>query len=375
MEIRLYIRMLMRGWWIILLTTLVAVNVALIASYLTTPIYSASATFVVSPTTDLLGKDIVNSLDTLDKRSIVSTYAEFINSRRIYLDALQVLQLQEASMEDYKISTVVLPDANILVLTVSGPDPQLAALLANTMGQRGINYISLIYRAFDLSFLDPAISATEPSSPQPVRDTTLALALGLIGGMALAILSEQIRTPLEAYRHRLRIDSVTGVNNNRHFRTILEKVLAEKPEETLSIGIIELYGLQDIIDTLPQPATHRILRMVTGVLQRELRGNDIIGRWTDTSFIVMLPATVGSAARRIFERIFIALSQPVSMEQYDITVNLDPKVGGAVYSNEITFEEFLEQATSALEQSRRDNTGFINIWEMKNPFWVQDEGK
>jgi diguanylate cyclase (GGDEF)-like protein len=375
MEIRLYIRMLMRGWWIILLTTLVAVNVALIASYLTTPIYSASATFVVSPTTDLLGKDIVNSLDTLDKRSIVSTYAEFINSRRIYLDALQVLQLQEAAMEDYEISTVVLPDANILVLTVSGPDPQLAALLANTMGQRGINYISLIYRAFDLSFLDPAISPTEPSSPQPIRDTTLALALGLVGGMALAILSEQIRTPLEAYRHRLRIDSVTGVNNNRHFRTILEKFLAEKPEETLSIGIIELYGLQDIIDTLPQPATHRILRMVTAVLQRELRGNDIIGRWTDTSFIVMLPATGGSAARRIFERIFMALSQPVSMEQYDITVNLDPKVGGAVYSNEITFEEFLEQAGSALEQSRRDNTGFINIWEMKNPFWVQDEGK
>ena len=375
MEIRLYIRMLMRGWWIILLTTLVAVNVALIASYLTTPMYQADARFVVSPSPELLGGDIVDSLDTLDKRSIVSTYAEFINSRRIYLDALQVLQLQEESMTDYTIQTVVLPDANILVLSVSGPDPQLAALLANTMGQRAINYISLIYRAFDISFLDPAVSPTEPYSPQPVRDTTLALALGLIGGMALAILSEQIRTPLEAYRHRLRIDSVTGVNNNRHFRTILERVLAEKPEETLSIGIIELYGLQDIIDTLPQPATHRILRMVTAVLQRELRGNDIIGRWTDTSFIVMLPATVGSAARRIFERIFIVLSQPVSMEQYDITVNLDPKVGGAVYSNEITFQEFLEQAVSALEQSRRDNTGFINIWEMKNPFWVQDEGK
>jgi diguanylate cyclase (GGDEF)-like protein len=375
MEIRLYIRMLVRGWWIIVLTTLVAVNVALIASYLTTPMYLASARFVVSPTTGLLGSALVDSLATLDRRSIVSTYAEFINSHRIYMDALQVLQLQEASMEDYTIQTVVLPDANILVLTVSGPDPQLAALLANTMGQRAINYISLIYRAYDISFLDPAVSPTEPFSPQPVRDTTLALALGLIGGMALAILSEQIRTPLEAYRHRLRIDNVTGVNNNRHFRAILERVLAEKPEETLSIGIIELYGLQDVMDTLPQPATHRILRMVTAVLQRELRGNDIIGRWTDTSFIVMLPSTVGSAARRIFERIFIALSEPVSMEQYDITVNLDPKVGGAVYSNEITFQEFLEQAASALEQSRRDNTGFINIWEMKNPFWVQNEGK
>lgn len=375
MEIRLYIRMLVRGWWIIVLTTLAAVNVALIVSYFTTPMYQADARFVVSPSPELLGGDIVDSLDTLDKRSIVSTYAEFINSRRIYLDALQVLQLQEDSMSDYTIQTVVLPDANILVLSISGPDPQLAALLANTMGQRAINYISLIYRAFDISFLDPAVSPTEPYSPQPVRDTTLALALGLIGGMALAILSEQIRTPLEAYRNRLRIDNITGVNNNRHFRTILEKILADKSEEIHSIGIIELYGLQDIIDTLPQPATHRILRMVTAVLQRELRGNDIIGRWTDTSFIVMLPATVGSAARRIFERIFIALSQPVSMEQYDITVDLEPKVGGAVYSNEITYQEFLEQAVSSLEQSRRDTTGFINIWEMKNPFWVQDEGK
>jgi hypothetical protein len=69
------------------------------------------------------------------------------------------------------------------------------------------------------------------------------------------------------------------------------------------------------------------------------------------------------------------LSQPVSMDQYDITVNLDPKIGGAVYSAEITFQELLDQATSALEKSRRDNTGFINIWEMKNPFWVQNEGE
>ncbi len=145
MEIRLYMRMLRRGWWIVALTALVAVNVALVASYLTIPMFQASARFVVSPSPELLGGDIVDSLDTLDKRSIVSTYAEFINSRRIYLDALQVLQLQETSMIEYTTQTVVLPDANILVLTVTGPDPQLAALLANTMGQRAINYISLIY--------------------------------------------------------------------------------------------------------------------------------------------------------------------------------------------------------------------------------------
>jgi diguanylate cyclase (GGDEF)-like protein len=190
--------------------------------------------------------------------------------------------------------------------------------------------------------------------------------------MALAVLSEQIRIPLESYRQRLRVDSLTGVNNSRYFRTLLEKSLVERPDEILTIGIIELYGLQDALDTLPQPVVHNLLRMVTDLLRRELRGNDIIGRWTDTSFIVMLPSTVGSAARRIFERIFMGLSQPISMEQYDITLNLDPKVGGAVYSNGITYQELLDQAGNALEQSRRSSVGFISIWEMKNPFWVQD---
>lgn len=89
----------------------------------------------------------------------------------------------------------------------------------------------------------------------------------------------------------------------------------------------------------------------------------LLGRWTETSFIVMLPATVGSAARRIFERIFAGLSQPVSMEQYDITIMLDPKVGGAVYSNEITFQELLDKVASALDQSRRDSVDFVKHWE------------
>ena len=375
MEIRLYMRMLTKGWWIIALTTLVAVNAALIASYLTTPMYVANARFVVSPSPELLGGDIVDSLATLDKRSIVSTYAEFLNSRRIYLDALQVLRIQEDAMSGYTIQTVVLPDANILELSVSGPDPQLATLVANTMGQRAINYISLIYRAYDISFLDPAVVPTSPVSPQPVRDTGLALALGVIGGMAIAILSEQIRVPFESFRHRLRVDSITGINTNRHFRSLLQKALSDRPEDILSVGIIDLDGLRDIMDTLPQPAIHHILRSATDVLRRELRGNDVIGRWTDSSFIVMLPSTVGAAARRIFDRIFLVLSQPVSMEQYDISINLDPRIGGAVYSNDITYEELLEKANTAAEQSRRSSNSYINIWEMKNPFWVQGEGE
>ena len=54
-----------------------------------------------------------------------------------------------------------------------------------------------------------------------------------------------------------------------------------------------------------------------------------------------------------------------------IPINPDPRVGGSVYSNDISSAELVEQAESALEQARKDNTHPIYIWEMKNPFWVQ----
>ena len=85
MELKLYLRMLQRNWWVVALTALSAVNIALVASYLATPMYRTSAKFLVSPNTALATeRDIVNSLGTLDRRSIISTYAEIISSSRIF---------------------------------------------------------------------------------------------------------------------------------------------------------------------------------------------------------------------------------------------------------------------------------------------------
>ncbi|RPH60874.1 MAG: diguanylate cyclase [Chloroflexi bacterium] len=359
MEVRLYLQMLRRGWWIVLLTMLAAVNLALVAAYLATPMYEASARFIVSPNSDLVtGRDVVTSLEALDKRSIISTYAEFLNSTRIYNETLLALRLDPLEMEDdYTVTTVVLPDANILELSVSGTDPNTVALLANEIGQRAISNISLLYQAYNITMLDPAIAPVEPYSPQPLRDLSLALALGLVGGAALAILSEQIRIPIEAYRQRLRVDSETGVYNSRHFQQMVEDELLQNPTTVTSVGLVDLTGLQDYVETLPPVATQKLLTNITEILRRELRGNDVIGRWTATSFIVMLPSTPGSAAARTFERIRSAVSQPMELAQYGETINLKPYTGVATYDGNMTPLELIGQVKSALENTHRGNTG------------------
>lgn len=371
MELKLYLQMLLKGWWIVLLTALVAIFSSLTFSFLAIPQYQAVARFIITPGTSLEGKDVVNSLDTLDRRSVVVTYAEIMNSERILSNSEDFLQLPPGSLSDYIVQAVVLPDANVLELTVEGASPSIAAELANTIGYQTILFASSLNMTFDINFLDTALVPELPVSPVPLRDAVVAFVLGAVIGAALAIVSEQVRIPLEIYRQRLRVDSTTGIYNNRYVRQLLEEELTKDPNGTLSIGIIELSGLQDLKETLPPSGLQHLLREVTSILRKELRGNDIIGRWNEISFVLFLPTTPGNAAKITLDRIYQALSGKFSLNVFDMTVDLDPYIGGAVYSSDISAQELIDKAENSLEQAHASNDIPVRLWEMNNPFWVE----
>ena len=375
MEIKLYFRMLQKNWWLILLTAMTALTVSLAISYAAVPQYRSIARFIIIPSSTLTsGADVVRSLDTLDRRSVVATYAEVMNSSRILAGSAEFLGLDATEIiKDYNIQAVDLPDSSVLELTVSGPNPSLAAQLANAIGLQSITFTRSLNLIYELNFLDTAIPAELPFSPEPLRDGLVALVLGTALGGFLAVVSEQIRVPIEAYRQRSRIDSVTGIYNASYFSRLLEEELAQNPDDVLSIGIVELNGLADYLGTLPAAGLQILLIKVKEILRRELRGHDIVARWDEISFSVMLPSTDGPASSRTFDRIYQALLQPMDLSAYGVTVNLDPHIGGAVYSNTITARELLAKAQTSLEQSRRFSVKPIYVWEMKSPFWVQTD--
>jgi diguanylate cyclase (GGDEF)-like protein len=369
METKLYFRMLQRGWWMILLTASVALTVSLIISYLAVPQYQAIGRFIITPGGT---QDIVASLNTLDRRSVVATYAEVMNSNRIKTTSWDAIQRPaEAALQDYAVLAVVLPDANVLELTVTGPDPQIVKEFADVIGRQTILFSRGLNMSFEMNFLDTASLPVEPFSPQPVRDAGVAIMLGMIVGIALVFIREQILIPLDAYRQKLRLDSDTGVHNNRYFRQLVNDELMKDPDTELSVGIIELRGLRDLLETLPPSGLQFLLQIVTKTLRRELRGNDIIARWNDISFSVMLPTTPSQPARRTCERICQALSEEIVLQAYDATINLEPYIGGAVYSKGISVQELFAKAESSLEQAKTSVENPVFLWEMNSPFWVQ----
>lgn len=372
MEIKLYFRMLQKNWWFVLLTALLALTTSLAISYVSIPQYNSVARFIIVPSASLTeGADVVRSLDTLDRRSVVATYAEVMNSSRIFESASEFIGANPlALVKDYTVQAVDLPDSSVLELTVTGPDPVLAAQLANAIGYQSISFTRGLNLIYELNFLDTAVPAELPFSPVPLRDGVVAMAIGVMAGVLLAVLGEQIRVPIDAYRKRLRLDSATGLYNANYFSRLLDEELFQHPDDVLTIGIVEISGLTDYLETLPPAGMQSLLVKVTETFQRELRGNDIVARWSETSFIVLLPTTDGPAASRTFNRIYQALTLPVNLSAYGVSVNFDPHIGGAVYSNKLSSGELLEKAKDSLEQSHRYNGTPINVWEMKNPFWA-----
>lgn len=221
MQIYSILNNLLQKWWVIALTSLFALSLALFVSYRTTPLYRTSSRYVVSPGPSLLAgdeRDLVSSITALDRRSIIATYAEIMNSQHNFEQAGAMLGLAPGILNEYSLTAVVLPEAHALEIFVEGSNPKIAADLANTTGDQAISQIHNLYQAYSVSLLDAASIPNNPISPNPSRDAGAALILGLLAGVAIVIASDYLSSNVLA---NLRI----GDSSENYKRTNFKRFL------------------------------------------------------------------------------------------------------------------------------------------------------
>lgn len=366
MEFKLFLRMLQRGWWIVGLTMLAAVCAALVAAYFETPIYRATARFVVLPNPAYLGgeSNVIYSLDTLDKRSVITTYAEILNSPRIYQETIAQLSLDTDQLAGYSYNAVVLPDTNIIELSVQGPNPETVALLTNRIGQKVVSYVVDLYKIYEMTLLDPAVTPTNPISPQPIRDAGVAAVVGLALGVALAITRELLRTPIVNFIQQRRLDEMSLALSRSAFEEELETVAFASVND-FSLAIVHLKGMADYINVLPPSTLEFIFRKVNEVLKNQLRGNDLVGRWSDIEFIVLLSETPGAASLNTMQRVRAALSTPIHLDAMGEDLSLSPEIGIAEYRVADTADSLVKNTNWALDIAKK--TGGIYLLKATEP--------
>ena len=357
MEIKLYLRMLQRSWWIVVLTALSAVLAALISSFFATPIYSSSARYIISPNPTYMGGEVdynlIYSLDTLDKRTIITTYAEVLNSPRLYTETISSLGFTEADLAAYSYSAIVFPETNIIDFTVQGPDPKTVVLLTSSVGQRGVEYVENLYQIYDMGLLDPATIPVAPVSPQPLRDAGVAMVVGIAFGIGLALLRELLRAPIGNFMQQRKLDDMSQALNRRSFEGVL-KDAAFASTNDFCLCFVRIEGLREYVNVLPQPTLQNIFRHVTQVLKNQLRGNDLVARWDDLDFSVLLYDTPGQAAWNTMGRVQTALSIPIKVDISGEDLYLRPIIGIAEYRVGDSMLSLTKNTNWALEIAQRN---------------------
>ena len=353
----------------ILIAVLVAVNLSLVYSYyLTIPTYEAVARFIVSPNIqNIESRDLINSLEALDKRSIISTYAEVLNSREIINGTMNLLGADPAQLRSYRTVVTVLPDANIIRFSVQGPDPEVAAILANGIGQNAIDFIRNLYVIYNIEFLDQAVVPSEPIEPKPIQNAGLALLAGTVIGVGLAIFRDQLASTLDRLGERNKIDYESLAYTRPYFERRIRQELTSQPDSVVTFGLIHLNGIQDFYDSLPQAYTNKLMRHVSETLKYQLRGNDIVGRWSNLQFAILLPSTDGASAEGRMMRIREVLDQPFSLDSdEDTTVLLDLRIGLADRQGGESLASLIEQADKALDVAMQSD-GKVYLYKVR-PF-------
>lgn len=186
---------LRRGWWIVLLAVLVGVGSAWVFTQREPSRYLASATLVatLSSSVDDTG-DLLRGVETLERRSVIATFAKIPGRVETKETAARRMDVDPGDLRAYWIGGAVIPHTNLLRVDVRGPDPEVAAELANRAADVTRHEARSLYRVFTLRHLERAEPPRRPESPEPTRNLLVGGILGLFAGLALALAAEAVRT-------------------------------------------------------------------------------------------------------------------------------------------------------------------------------------
>lgn len=179
---------LRRYWWVILIAFAFGMVSTVYFAKSQPATFRAKATLVVVPIEGLAStREVVDSLNTLDRRSIVATYALLPSSSTVRERARSQLRLSQAQLQPYEVRTAVVPDTNALEVTAEGPNARVAAALAYAVADQTVVFTRNFYAVYAMKVLDWPRVPGKPVGPGLLRQLIAGAILSLLLGIGAAI--------------------------------------------------------------------------------------------------------------------------------------------------------------------------------------------
>lgn len=199
MEVHDYLRILQARWKIVAVTTVVAVLAALGVSLLTTPQYEAKTRLFVSTSSGASVQEIYQG--NLFSQQRVTSYTELLEGTTLAQRTLDKLGLGEMSAVDLagKVTASSTPDTVLIDTAVTDESPERARDLANALSDEFVVMARELETPEDggpptarVVVEQYAATPSAPVTPKTTRNVALGLAVGVLLGIALAVLRDRL---------------------------------------------------------------------------------------------------------------------------------------------------------------------------------------
>jgi len=189
-----YVGSLRRNWILVIVIFAIALVATAIITARQTPVYETSAQLVVAPSASARdAADVVRTLDTLERRTVVATFARIAATEESRIAVAQALKVPVERIRAFRTHGSVVPSTNIIRIDTRGPDPAMAASIANATAERTAREAEALYRVYSLRFLARATPPRAPVCPDRQPNYVVGATTGLFLGVALALARERLR--------------------------------------------------------------------------------------------------------------------------------------------------------------------------------------
>lgn len=237
-----------------------------------------------------------------------------------------------------------------MILSNKATDAMLNEVHSSTVGKEDLNNRSIKPLAALMNGLSESKWCTKEIV---VGDKVYIATLEYASMVGTAILMQDITDP------------VTGTFNQRHFNNLAEQAFqqAKRYANPLAALMVGLEDFDRIINEQGYVTGNQILKSLASQLRGFLRTPDILGRYQNDKFIIILPETTSENAKVVAERI-IKLSKNSNLtESYKVKTHL--KVGVTILDpkNDDSIHTLIEKAYNSYTLARNDKRCHIKVYE------------
>lgn len=146
------------------------------------PLYTTYTTIILTKSNETQTGTTITQNDILLNQKLVETYSKIIKSKLVLEQVISETGVTYTAEElSENVSVEAYENTEMLKISVTDQDPELAANIANSIAQVFSGEIAKIYQINNISVVDVAVTPEEVSNNTLKRDLLIALFIGIFG--------------------------------------------------------------------------------------------------------------------------------------------------------------------------------------------------